>query len=65
MRRSGSPSWSLSVSDGATLDQALYVRDALSLETPDDALATPALLGPPPDRSHLLDGQSRVKVAQQ
>jgi hypothetical protein len=63
VRRSGSPSWSLSVSDEGSLDQALFVRDALGLDTADDPLAPPALASRPPDYSDLLDGQSRAEVA--
>ncbi|GAA4286426.1 hypothetical protein [Georgenia daeguensis] len=65
MRRSGSPSWSLSVSDAATLDLALFVRDAVGLDTSDDPLAPPPLASRPPDHSDLLDGQSRTEVARQ
>lgn len=55
MRRLGSPSWSLSVSDEPALDLALYVRDALRLDTSTDPLAPPPLINRPPDRSNLLD----------
>lgn len=62
MRRSGSPPWGLSVSDEATLVQALFIRDALRLDTSGDPLAPPPLMSSrPPDRSHLLGGQSRAK----
>jgi hypothetical protein len=64
VRRSGSSSWSLSVSDEASLDLALYVRDALRLDTR-DPLSPPGLVDSPPDRSDLLDGSEPGDVSQQ
>lgn len=65
MRRVGSPSWSLSVSNEGSLDLALYVRDALGLDTGDDPLAPPPLSHRPPDRSRLLDGSEPSDVVEQ
>jgi len=63
VRRSGSSSWSLSVSDEASLDFALYVRDALRLDTTSHSLAPPLLHPQPPDRSDLLDGAELAALA--
>ena len=65
MRSAESPSWSLSVSDGASLDLALFVRDALRLDTSADPLAPPSLTIRPPDRSSLLDGMDADRVVEQ
>ena len=64
MKRLGSPSWSLSVSDEASLDLALYVRDAVGLDTSGDPLAPPPLTHQPLDQSYLLDGTDADAVAE-
>ncbi|PFG38232.1 hypothetical protein ATJ97_0704 [Georgenia soli] len=48
----------------ASLDLALYVRDALRLDTSTDPLAPPPLTNPPPDRSDLLDDADPVAVGE-
>jgi hypothetical protein len=53
------------VSHRAILDEALYVRDALRLDTSGYPLAPPPLASSPRDHSRLLDGQPQAKVAQQ
>ncbi|WP_435736298.1 hypothetical protein V5D56_16100 [Cellulosimicrobium sp. PMB13] len=70
MRTAGEASWRLSVSDGGALDEALWLRDALSLDlsldrSVDDAAddVPPRVLGAAPDRSELVPVAERAAVA--
>ncbi len=64
MEEDGVESWRLSVSV-TEVPLALYVRDALRLDTAADALSPPPLLRQPPDRSGLLTAPERVEAAEQ
>lgn len=55
MRTAGEASWRLSVSDGGALDEALWLRDALSLDLSLDRSVDDAADDVPPEDDGLRD----------
>ncbi|HEY8720940.1 hypothetical protein [Pengzhenrongella sp.] len=65
MRFAGSPSWLLSTSVDAMPHTALYIRDALGLDTSADDVSPPPLSHRPPDRRKLLSESERSRASSQ
>ncbi len=65
MEQAGALSWRFAESSGQMSHVALFVRDAVRLEVPDNPVVPPALAAEVPDRCSVLDDEQRRAAGRQ